>query len=228
MARQPRKAIDGGLYHVLNRGNCRMDIFTKPGDFQSFLKLLEQGRQRFDMRICGYCLMDNHWHMVLWPRRGEDLSRFMGWVSTTHVRRWREHRDKVGEGHLYQGRFKSFLVQPGEHFLTVMRYVEANPLRAGMVQQAQAWPWSSLGRAAGSDQTKVQLADWPTPKPRNWLALINASLDAAMLSRLHTHIARNRPFGDNQWTTRTARRYGMESTLRNPWRPSKAKGKEQA
>ena len=126
MARAPRNAIDGGIYHVLNRGNCRMDIFSKPGDFQSFLKLLEEGRRHHGMRILGYCLMDNHWHLVLWPRHGRDLSRFMAWVSTTHVRRWREHRRSAGEGHLYQGRFKSFLIQDDRHFLTVLRYVEAD------------------------------------------------------------------------------------------------------
>ena len=222
MARQPRSAIDGGVYHVLNRGNCRMDIFTKPGDFQSFLKLLEEGRRRLDMRILGYCLMDNHWHMVLWPRRGADLSRFIGWVSTTHVRRWREHRGTAGEGHLYQGRFKSFLVQDDHHFLTVMRYVEANPLRAGMVRRAEDWPWSSLGGAAGSDQTKVRLCNWPVDRPASWNERVNQPLDAATVGRLHASIARSRPFGDDRWTARVARRYGLESTLRDPWRPRKS------
>src|SRR5947209_20451824 len=116
MARQARKPVGGGIYHVLNRGNCRMGIFEKDGDFAAFLKLLEEGRVRSGMRVLGYCLMDNHWHLVLWPRKGEDLSRFRGWVSTTHVRRWREHRGNSGEGHLYQGRFKSFLVQDDGRF----------------------------------------------------------------------------------------------------------------
>lgn len=226
MARQPRNAVDGGVYHAINRGNCRMDIFTKPGDFQAFLKLLEQGRQRFNMRICGYCLMDNHWHMVLRPHKGEDLSRFFAWVCTTHVRRWREHRGNTGEGHLYQGRFKSFLVQNNTHYLTVMRYIEANPLRAGMVKRAEAWPWSSLGGAAGSDQTRVQLADWPVRRPDHWTEQVNRALDATTLERLHQSIARNRPFGDDEWTARTARRYALESTLRNPWRPRKSQEKE--
>ena len=110
MARTLRNIADDGVYHVLNRGNCRMDVFEKPKDYAAFIKLLEEGRRRFDMRVLGYCLMRNHWHLVLWPRRAAQLSRFMQWVSTTHVRRW-EHRANTGEGHLYQGRFKSFLVQ---------------------------------------------------------------------------------------------------------------------
>ncbi len=227
MARQARKPVDGEIYHVLNRGNCRMDIFTKPGDFQAFLKLLEEGRRRHSMRIMGYCLMDNHWHLVLWPRTGQDLSKFIGWVSTTHVRRWREHRDSSGEGHLYQGRFKSFLIQDDSHFLTVMRYVEGNALRAGMVERAEAWPWSSLGGAAGSDQTKVQLAGWPVEKPRRWAERVNEMLDEPTLGRLRQSIARGRPYGDEKWTARVARRYGLESTLRDPWRPKKAREKKE-
>src|SRR5438046_8114769 len=142
MPRRPRKPADGQVYHVLNRGNCRTDLFHKDGDFLDFLKLLEEGRQQFKMRILGYCLMHNHWHLVLWPRRGPELSRFVAWISSTHVRRWREHRGSVGQGHLYQGRFKSFIVQSDEHLLTLLRYVEANPLRGGLVRFAQDWRWS--------------------------------------------------------------------------------------
>src|SRR5205814_5340131 len=167
MARMLRKPADEAIYHVLNRGNGRMRIFYKRGDFEGFIKLLEQGRQRTGMRILGYCLMDNHWHLVLWPRKGSDLSRFVAWVCTTHVRRWREHRQNREGGHLYQGRFKDFLVQEDGHFLTLMRYVESNPLRAKMVKRAQDWPWSSLGRGAGSGGLKMELEDWPVARPED-------------------------------------------------------------
>ena len=86
----------------MNRGNCRMDVFQKPGDFAAFVTILEEGRQRVKMRILAYCLMNNHWHIVLWPRKAGDLSKFVQWISSTHVRRWRDHRANVGEGHLYQ------------------------------------------------------------------------------------------------------------------------------
>jgi putative transposase len=90
------------IYHVMNRGNCRMDVVQKPGDFAAFVTILEEGRQRVRMRILAYCLMNNHWHIVLWPRKAGDLSKFVQWISSTHSRRWREHRANVGEGHLYQ------------------------------------------------------------------------------------------------------------------------------
>ena len=222
MPRRARNPVDGGIYHVLNRGNCRMDIFAKPADFQAFVALLEEGRRRHSMRILGYCLMRNHWHLVLWPRSGRDLSKFVGWISTTHVRRWREHRGSTGEGHLYQGRFKSFLIQDDHHFLTVMRYVEGNPLRARMVRRAENWPWSSLGGRSGTDQLRVQLADWPVPRPGRWAGRVNEPLDEQTLGGLRRSIARGRPYGDDAWTARVARRYGLESTLRDPWRPRKA------
>jgi putative transposase len=222
MPRRARKPADNAIYHVLNRGNCRLKIFHKPADFAAFIKLLEEARRRFGVRILGYILMDNHWHLVLWPRRGADLSRFMFWLTTTHVRRWRAHRGNVGEGHLYQGRFKSFIVQPDEEcFLIVMCYVEGNAVRAGMVRRAQDWPWSSLANAPGADGVRVQLTPWPVDRPRDWIARVNTALDKKTLARLHTSLARGRPFGDDQWLTRTVARLGLQATIRNPWRPRK-------
>jgi putative transposase len=199
-----------------------MAIFTKPADFAAFIKLLEETRRKFpDIRILGYCLMHNHWHLVLWVRRGRDLSRFVGWLSSTHVRRWREHRGSVGEGHLYQGRFKSFVVQCDEHLLALLGYVEANPLRAGMVKQAQDWPWSSIGGRAGANGVRLQLSPWPVDRPRDWLARVNARMDGRMLDRIRVSVKRGRPLGEERWIKRTAARMGLESTLRDPWRPRK-------
>lgn len=226
MPRRARRIADDGVYHVLNRGNCRMDIFHKAGDFAAFVKLLEEARQRTGMRILAYCLMDNHWHLVLWPRRGRDLSRFMGWVGTTHVRRWREHRGSRGEGHLYQGRFKDFPIQSDHHLLTVIRYVEANPLRAKMVERAEDWPWSSLGRAPGAGGAMLALHAWPVERPRNWKQIVNRALPEAELERLDASVTRGRPFGDEKWTAGTVGRLGLENTVRDPWRPRKMEAKD--
>ena len=228
MPRRPRNvvAMDDQIVHVLNRGNCRMNLFDKPGDFAAFIALLEDARKRFPaVRILAYCLMHNHWHLVLWPRPrggGADLSRFVGWLCSTHVRRWRTHRGNVGLGHLYQGRFKSFVVQHDElHALTLLRYVEANPLRARMVKRAQDWDWSSLGRGLGTGNVRVELNDWPIDRPRNWFATVNELMPESTVERLRTSIRRDRPFGTDAWTKRIAKRLGAESTLRDPWRPRK-------
>ena len=96
------------------------------------------------MRVLSWCLMPNHWHLVLWPREDGQLSRFMLRLCTAHVRRHFAHYQTSCGGHLYQGRFKSFPVQDDFHFLTVCRYVEANALRANLVGRAQDWRWGSL------------------------------------------------------------------------------------
>jgi len=205
-----------------------MRIFGKPMDYAAFITILEQGRKRTGMRILGYCLMGNHWHLVLWPRRAEDLSRFMQWITSTHVRRWREHRRKVGEGHLYQGRFKSFPVQDDHHLLTVLRYVEANPVRAGMVEDAKQWPWASIARARGADGVMLELEPWPMERPSDWEEIVNQQLPAPELSRLRLSVNRGQPFGHAAWIERIAKRLGLQSTLRDPWRPKvKTKPKRQ-
>jgi putative transposase len=134
------------LYHVLNRGNGRQDLFHKPADFRAYLGVLAEGLKRYPVELLCYCLMDNHWHLVLRPRKADALGRLMGWVGVTHVRRHHEHYHSRGGGHLYQGRFKSFPVQDDRHFLTVCRYVESNALRAKLVRRAEHWEFCSLWR----------------------------------------------------------------------------------
>jgi len=197
-----------------------MDIFSKKGDFAAFIKLLEEARRRFPtVRILGYCLMSDHWHLVLWPSAASDLSRFMGWLCTTHVRRWREHRRSVGQGHLYQRRFKAFVVQPDEHLLTLLRYVEGNPLRARKTKIAEAWPWSSLANAAGAEGISVSLSPLPVDRPRNWTAQVNRPIGTQTLKQIRTSLVRSRPFGDEKWTQQMVRQLGLEWTIRDPWRP---------
>jgi putative transposase len=91
--------------------------------------------------------MPNHWHLVVWPERDGDLSEFMRWLTLTHTQRWHAKHHTQGTGPLYQGRFKGFPVANDEHCLRVLRYVEGNPLRAGLARSARRWRWSSLGRA---------------------------------------------------------------------------------
>src|SRR5688572_30907818 len=138
MPRVGRNAAGGVVYHVLNRGNGRMTLFHKDGDYAAFEKLIAEAKERFPgVRLLGYCLMPNHWHQMLWPREDGELSSFLGWLSNAHVRRWHAHYHSDGEGHIYQGRFKSFPVQDDRHLLLALRYVEANPLRARLVERAE-------------------------------------------------------------------------------------------
>jgi putative transposase len=209
----------------MNRGNCRMRIFNKPADYLAFLTLMEEGRRRTGMRILGYCLLPNHWHIVLWPKHDGDLSAFVGWISSTHVRRWREHRRSVGEGHLYQGRFKNFPVQPGPSLYKVLRYVEGNARRAKLAANAQDWPYSSIYTGQRLPEHQVELTPSPSPRPADWLARINEAIAADELEQFELHIRRGRPLGTMQWTQAATKRLGLEQTMRNRGRPPKAKAK---
>jgi putative transposase len=151
MPRRGRSAPGGRAYHVLNRGNGRRTLFRKEADYAAFERILEQAVERLPMRVLGWCLMPNHWHLVLWPESDGQLSEFMRWLTVTHAQRLHAHRRDGAGGHVYQGRFKSFPVQEDHHFLVLMRYVERNALRANLVRRAEDWRWSSLWRRERGD-----------------------------------------------------------------------------
>jgi putative transposase len=216
---RPRRAAAGGVvYHVLNRANRRARIFHKPRDYEAFLRVLAEGLERLPCRLLALCLMPNHWHLVLCPHADGDLSKFLAWVTNTHVKRYRQHyHDKVG-GHLYQGRFKSFPVQDDAHLLTVLRYVEANPLRAHLAQSADEWPWCSYALRGGPWAAPL-LSEWPLPLPADWGARVESRWREQDLAAVRTSLDRGRPFGEAAWVLETARRLGLEVSLRPPGRP---------
>jgi putative transposase len=211
------------VFHVLNRGNDRRTIFEDCGDYEAFLRLLGQTQQVAPMRVLAYCLLSNHWHMVLWPEHDGDLAAFMHRTTTAHVRRWHLHHRSVGRGHLYQGTYKSFPVQEDEHFYSLCRYVERNAQRANLVPRAEKWRWGSLAQSLkqqGVEET-VELSTWPVPRPRNWVELVNEVQTEAELEALRTSVVRGRPFGQEEWQRRTAKQLGLEFTLRPRGRPRK-------
>ena len=168
MGRPLRAAEPGFVYHALNRANGRLRLFHKPGDYEAFERVLTAAQQRFSSRLLAYCVMPNHWHLVLWPHHDRELSRFLGWLTLTHTQRWHAHRHTAGSGHLYQGRFKSFPVQEDDHLLTVLRYVERNPLRGGLVSRAERWRWSSLHHRLEGGGPVLDTS--PVLLPREWAA----------------------------------------------------------
>ena len=197
-----------------------MRLFHKAGDYEAFERVLAEGLQRYPVELLSYCVMPNHWHLVVRPNTDEALGRWMGWVGVTHVRRHHEHYQSRGGGHLYQGRFKSFPVAEDDYFLALCRYVEANPLRAGLVQRAEQWRWSGLWqRACGSGE--LPLSSWPVERSPTWVAWVNRGLNEEQLTAIRTCVERGRPLGPADWVRRTARRLGLDFTLRGPGRPQK-------
>ncbi len=221
MTRPKRKAMGGYYYHVLNRPNGRLRIFKKRGDFEAFEKILAEGQERTRMRICGYCVMGNHWHLVLWPREDGDLSDFMQWVTLTHTQRYHAAHGTAGMGHVYQGRFKSFPVQGSNYYYTLMRYIEANPLRAKLVGDAIEWPWSSYATHIGqqTEDKPLTICRSPRPLPANWAKLVQKGITESETEIIQNAIKRGCPVGGNTWTTKTAQALGLESTLKPIGRP---------
>jgi putative transposase len=223
MARPPRAAEGGLIYHAMNRANARMRIFEDEGDYATFAKVLAEVATRTEMRLLAYCVMPDHFHLVVWPRGDGDLSNFMRLVTLTHTQRWHARRRSAGTGHLYQGRFKSFPIQGDEHFLTACRFVESNALRSGLVDRAESWLWGSLSlwSTKGSDATRPRLTPWPIPRPRNWVARVNAPISPAEDEAIGRSLRRGQPFGDCEWQTAISARLGLESTFRPRGRPKK-------
>src|SRR5262249_12127375 len=149
----------------------RAALFDKSLDYAAFEKVLRQAHEQVPMRLLAYCLLPNHWHLVLWPRKDDDLSEYMHWLTMTHTQRWHAHHHTTGTGPLYQGRFKSFPVEADDHYLTVCRYAERNPLRASLVPRGEHWRWCSLWhRVHGTDG--LLLSAGPVPLPEGWLEYV--------------------------------------------------------
>lgn len=161
MPRPRRLAPGGGCYHVINRGNGRAVVFHNEADFLAFERILSLACERIPMRLLGWCFMHNHFHLVLWPYHDGDLARWMQWVTTCHVRRY--HRHYKGSGHVWQGRYKYFPCQPRAPLMSVLRYVERNPVRAGLVKRAQDWRFSSAAAAGSGEMGSGSAQAVPVP-----------------------------------------------------------------
>lgn len=215
MSRAPRSAVGNIVYHVLNRANGKAKIFRKEKDYEAFEKILVEAKKKQRVRILAYCLMPNHWHLVLHPYEDGDLSRFMKWVTLTHTQRWHAHYKSIGYGHIYQGRYKSFPVQKDEHFLQLVRYVERNALRAHLVKKAEDWKWSSLyQREFNTENNKELLSKWPIDPDKDYLEWVNTPQPKEEVEVIRYAIHRGRPFGNDAWISRTAKDLGLETSLR--------------
>ena len=218
MASRKRYFESGHIYHVLNRGAQRQQLFFSEDDYRRFEALIEETVLRIPLPIFSYELMPNHWHFVVKPNDQEQLSGFFGYLAGTHGKRFRAAHGTTGQGHVYQDRFKSFPIECDGHFLAVCRYVERNALHAGLVRWAEAWRWSALWRRQHAlDQWLI--SDWPVPCPSNWIDRVNQPLKSVELAMIETSIRRQTPLGTPNWVRCTAVQLGLEHTLRRCGRP---------
>ena len=216
MPRTARADLGGYCYHALNRGNNRARVFHDDDDYHDFVRLLRQACARQPMRLLGFCLMPNHFHAVLWPQGDGAMGPWMQWLLTAHVHGYRKRYR--GSGHVWQGRFKAFPIEQDEHLLTVLRYVERNPLRANLVERVESWPWSSL-RLWVDRSVLPWLDSGPVARPTHWLDYVQTPQTEEELKRVRHSVDRGSPYGRGAWVEETAAKLGLESSLNRPGRP---------
>lgn len=211
MPRSARAIADNCFYHLINRGNGRQQVFHKDGDYQAFIDVVLGARQRYRVKVLAWCLMPNHFHLLVQPEDAALLTKWMQWAMTTHVRRYHKHYGT--SGHLWQGRYKSFMVQDNEHLLTAVRYIEGNPVRAMLSPSAAQWPWSShqarnaVLEGARPDQLPISL-------PEDWSTFVDTPLTDSEIEKIRSSVNRQTPFGYEWWRDEICARMGLESTLR--------------
>lgn len=141
MARIRRITVPGLIHHVINRGNNRQVVFHDKEDFELYLGLVYRFKRRYQFKLFAYCLMTNHIHLLVEVGEAGTLSQIMHSITTAHTRHY--HHKYQSTGHVWQGRFKSPIVSDDAYMLTVMQYIEQNPVRAGLASAVDQYRWSS-------------------------------------------------------------------------------------
>jgi putative transposase len=227
MGRLQRAIDDGLVYHALNRGNNRGDVFAGDDDREAFLAALGRSKDRYPFRLFGYCLMSNHFHLLLRPEPGQTISRILQSLTVAHT--WRYHRRHRTSGHVWQGRFKSPVIQDDLHLLVVLRYIEANPLRAGLVSDPSEHRWSSY-RCHGMGEDDPLLSGFPewdelgrteAERRRRWRAKVRGVQPASELEAVRVSLSSGQPLGASEWAEATAKRLGLDRQPRPRGRPPK-------
>ena len=227
MGRSLRPVGDGLIYHAINRGNNRQAVFFEDADYRAFLAALGQTQLRYPFRLFGYCLMTNHFHLLLQPEAGQSISRILQSVTVAHT--WRCHRTHASLGHVWQGRFKSPVIQDDAHSLVVLRYIECNPLRAGMVTNLSDYPWSSYA-AHGLGRADTLLTDLPYWSERDrtesarqayWRKWVHTPVNDKELQAIRKAVSTGRPFGTADWTQTISAKLGIPLVSRPRGRPRK-------
>jgi REP-associated tyrosine transposase len=202
----------------MNRGAKKAVLFENPGDYCAFEDLMAEARSRLPIRILAYCLMPNHWHLLLWPLADGDLTRFVQWLTMTHAVRWNRAHGTVGNGAVYQSRFKSIPIERGPHLFWAWRYVERNPLRANLVSRAEDWKWGSLWRRLRSNGGALD--EGPLRLPHDWREIVNVPQTDAELKVFRHNVATGKPYGSERWLVSGHPRRGRPPLTRNEKRGS--------
>ena len=197
----PRRRLAGSggfVFHVMNRSAKQLTLFDGPSEYQTFLQVLADADAACPMRLLEYCVMPNHWHLLVWPERDDQLSRYMRWITGVHAQRWRQARGQPGKGAVYQGRYRWVAVQDGKHYDVARRYIQQNPVRAQFVACQKDWPWSS----ASPEPIPVRptLAQGPLSSDGGDENPGDRLLDAETAHQMRARLKSGQPFGDPNWS----------------------------
>lgn len=231
MPRYPRSFVAGYAHHIVQRGHDRKPIFATSEDYRFYLKNLAEQKDLLDIRIFAYCLMTNHVHLVVQPeRQGADVSSLMRVLAARHTRY--SNRLERRTGTLWEGRFKCSLIDTDRYLLACCRYVDLNPVRAGMVAVPEAYPWSSYNVRAGNcevagwldlDTPYLSLGRDPAERQARYREFVSASVSASELQLIREAVQRNQLTGGDPFAEQIARKVGRRIEARGPGRPRKEK-----
>ena len=206
MPRISRGLADGEIYHIINRGNRRAEVFHEREDYEKFITLLQEAKKISNVKIYAFALMPNHFHLIVEPNKAEDLSKFMQWLLTSYVRFY--NKMYKTSGHLWQGRYKSFIVQKDNYLLTLLNYVEQNPERANLKE----WEFVS-----SKYKDSVLIDKLPIDIPDDWSDFVGMKEKA----KIEKSIDRQSPYGEDNWREEICETYDLISTIRPRGRPKK-------
>ncbi|MEX0931045.1 MAG: transposase, partial [Candidatus Paceibacterota bacterium] len=196
--------------------------FETKDDYEVFESVLVEAVEKYEMGLIAYCCMPNHFHLILKPKNDGDLSIFMYWFSMTLTLRWHAIKKTIGSGHIFQGRYKSFIIQDDEHLLTVMRYVERNPLRAKLVSDVSEWKYSSLYRRLKSGKKqKTILTTEDIVILKDYLQFLQTPLTLVEIESARNSVKKGVPYGKEEWRDAMVDRFKLQATMREKGRPKK-------
>lgn len=230
MARLPRLSIPGLPHHIIQRGNNSQPIFKTSADYQRMLAFLLEQAKKFQVSVHAYVLMDNHFHLLATPRAAESLPRMMQAVGRRFVRYFNDLQGRSGT--LWEGRYKSALVQTDRYLLACMAYIDLNPVRAGLAAQAQDYPWSSHGHYAGLRTDKLvsvhplvwELGNTPFAREAAYTQMVRAGITANQQFALAQSAMSGWALGDLDFVAGLQKLTSRRLSKSTPGRPARGTG----
>ena len=228
MGRSPRLFVPGLAHHIVQRGHNRNAVFVEDADYRFYLDNLIEWKTHYDVGVYAYCLMTNHVHLILVPRnQGDSISRLMRRLSARQGRRVNRLEERIGT--LWSGRFKSSVIDTDNYLLACLRYVELNPVRAGMVNQPEDYRWSSYPQRVGmcnntwidKDPVTELLGKTTAARCKAYTRFVRGTVPEAEIKLIRKAAARNQLTGSGRFVDEIERRTGIRVESRGRGRPRK-------